>query len=50
MIVVTHNHMLIEALSGAPDANPLRLEKSFGETGIAGLSSLARPPWHWPDR
>ena len=50
VIVVTHNEVLIDALCKEPDANPIRLEKTFGETTIAGLASLDRPSWHWPGR
>lgn len=50
LVVVTHDAALIEALEGETGANPIRLEKSLGETRVAGLTALERPPWHWPER
>ncbi len=50
VIVVTHNGELISRLEQEPQARAIRLEKSFGETAIAGLGPLDRPPWEWPER
>jgi len=50
IIVVTHNEQLISALAAEQGANPIRLEKNLGETAVAGLSRLERPPWQWPPR
>jgi predicted ATPase len=50
VITVSHNAVLIDELKAAPDANPILLEKSLGETTVARLSTLDRPPWNWPAR
>ena len=50
VIVVTHNEILVTALAAEKGANQIRLEKTLGETSIAGLSKLDRPPWQWPAR
>ena len=50
IIVVTHNETLIFELEGRPNAHAIRLEKTLGETQIAGLGALDRPPWEWPGR
>jgi predicted ATPase len=50
VIVVTHNENLVGALVGEKGANQIRLEKTLGETSIAGLSKLDRPSWQWPVR
>jgi predicted ATPase len=50
IIAVTHNENLISALTAEIGANPIRLEKTLGETAIAGMSRLERPPWQWPPR
>jgi hypothetical protein len=31
-------------------AKSITLEKSFGETTIAGSKELDVPAWHWPSR
>src|SRR5262249_36671971 len=49
VIVVTHAAALIAALR-EQGCNTMTLEKSFGETTIAGLRELDAPPWHWPSR
>jgi predicted ATPase len=50
IIVVTHNEHLISALTAERGANLIRLEKNLGETAVAGMSRLDRPPWQWPPR
>jgi predicted ATPase len=50
VIVVTHNENLVAALAAQAGANQIRLEKTLGETSIAGLSNLDRPSWQWPPR
>jgi len=49
VIVVTHAAKLIAALL-EHRCNSITLEKSFGETTIAGSEELDVPPWHWPSR
>ena len=49
VIVVTHASQLIAALR-EHGSNSLTLEKSFGETTIAGAEDLDLPAWHWPSR
>ncbi len=50
LIVVTHATPLIDALRRQPACHSIILEKSFGETTIAGARDLDLPPWHWPSR
>jgi predicted ATPase len=50
VVVVTHARKLIETLTQHPDCNSILLEKTFGETAIAGAKELGRPAWHWPGR
>lgn len=50
VVVVSHAARLIATLRGVPEANVIELEKDHGETRVAGLSDLERPPWHWPGR
>jgi predicted ATPase len=51
MIVVTHAKALIAALGDQLGCHSIVLEKTFGETKIAGLNKLGdAPPWHWPSR
>jgi predicted ATPase len=49
-IVVTHSEPLIAELLAQQDANPLRLEKSLGETILPDIPTLERPRWQWPPR
>jgi predicted ATPase len=49
IIVVTHAAQLIAALR-EHGSNSITLEKSFGETTIAGLQDRDLPAWHWPSR
>jgi predicted ATPase len=46
--VVTHASPLITALSEQPECHSMKLEKTFGETAIAGAKELDLPAWHWP--
>ena len=51
VIVVTHAMQLIIALKDRPGCNLITLEKSFGETAVAGSGDiLDSPTWHWPSR
>lgn len=50
LIVVSHSRPLIEALEGNGKCNRLHLEKSFGETVLAGETKFNRPKWEWPRR
>lgn len=50
LIVVTHSQSLIAALNQQPGCHSIVLEKSFGETHIAGAKELGTPAWHWPGR
>lgn len=48
--VVTHNGVLIDALSHNLDTSVIELQKTLGETMIAGQRLLDRPRWEWPER
>jgi predicted ATPase len=50
LLVVSHAARLIDALREQPDCHSITLEKSLGETTVAGLRALDRPAWHWPAR
>lgn len=50
VIVVSHNSVLIEAMTQQRDTQAIVLEKSFGETSIAGQTLTTMPPWQWPAR
>jgi len=50
VVVVTHAAVLIAALKKQSGCHCITLEKSFGETGIAGLKDIDRPVWSWPSR
>ena len=50
VIVVTHAAKLISALLEHRSCSSITLEKSFGETRIAGSDELNIPGWHWPAR
>jgi len=50
VIVVSHAEPLIDALRQHPECQSIVLEKTLGETKIAGTDDLARPPWQWPAR
>jgi len=49
MVVVTHAPRLIAALTEMPGAHSIMLEKTFGETTVAGAAG-DRPVWHWQSR
>jgi predicted ATPase len=48
--VVSHSNRLIAALEEQPDCASIVLEKSFGETTVAGQGLLDKPTWKWPER
>jgi len=50
LIVVSHSPALIQSLEQNPACRRLRLEKSFGETVLAGATLLDKPKWEWPAR
>jgi predicted ATPase len=50
VIVVTHAAPLIAALTDEADCHCITLEKTFGETSIAGATDLNLPAWNWPSR
>jgi predicted ATPase len=50
VIVVTHAAKLIMGLSEQHGCQSVGLEKTFGETSIAGRKELGAPAWNWPSR
>jgi predicted ATPase len=50
LIVVSHSQPLIQALEQNPCCKRLHLEKSFGETKLAGATRFDTPKWEWPRR
>ena len=50
VVVVSHAQALIQELEGAPGCMRLHLEKSFGETLLAGRTLFNAPKWEWPPR
>lgn len=50
VIVVTHAIQLITALAEHAGATSVVLEKTFGETMIAGMKEINLPAWNWPPR
>jgi predicted ATPase len=50
LIVVSHAQVLMEALETAHVCKRLHLEKSFGETTLAGTTLFNTPKWEWPAR
>ncbi len=50
LIVVSHSQVLIKALGDDRKCNRLHLEKSFGETRLAGATRFDTPKWEWPKR
>lgn len=50
IIVVSHAQSLIQALEDTANCDRLHLEKSFGETLLAGANPLNAPRWEWPSR
>jgi predicted ATPase len=50
VVVVSHSPALIEALGLMEHCKRLHLEKSFGETTLAGATRFDTPKWVWPTR
>jgi predicted ATPase len=50
LVVVSHSQILIRALEQDPLCRRLHLEKSFGETVLAGATLFNIPKWEWPKR
>jgi predicted ATPase len=50
IVVVSHSLSLIESLEKNQRCRRLHLEKSFGETMLAGQSKFNTPKWEWPSR
>jgi len=50
IIVVSHSPSLIESLEKLEGCPRLHLEKSFGETTLAGQTKFNIPKWEWPTR
>jgi predicted ATPase len=50
VVVVSHSPALIEALEKIESCKRLHLEKSFGETTLAGQTRFNTPKWEWPPR
>jgi predicted ATPase len=50
IVVVSHAPLLIEELEKTLHCRRVHLEKSFGETLIAGTTLFNAPKWEWPAR
>jgi predicted ATPase len=50
IVVVSHSASLIESLERNEGCRRLHLEKSFGETTLAGQTKFNTPKWEWPSR
>ncbi|HZB88149.1 MAG TPA: AAA family ATPase [Terracidiphilus sp.] len=50
IVVVSHAQGLIHALEQDETCTHLHLEKSFGETVLAGSTLFTKPKWEWPAR
>jgi predicted ATPase len=50
LVVVSHSSLLIETLEKTHQCRRLHLEKSFGETILAGATRFNTPRWDWPSR
>lgn len=50
LIVVSHSQTLIQSLEQNSKCRRLHLEKSFGETVLAGATKFDKPKWEWPKR
>jgi predicted ATPase len=50
IVVVSHAQLLIQALEQSTNCRRLHLEKSFGETLLAGTTAFNTPRWEWPLR
>ena len=49
VVVVTHSPVLIEALQSLPECYAITLEKTLGQTVVAGHDPFGAA-WHWPTR
>jgi predicted ATPase len=49
MIVVTHAATLIDQMKEDDECQLIALEKTLGETMIAGQGMFNVPAWHWPE-
>jgi predicted ATPase len=50
VVVVTHARELVAALRTAAGSAVLELEKSLGQTRLAGYNMVDLPGWSWPAR
>jgi predicted ATPase len=50
LVVVSHSQPLIAVLEQNSKCRRLHLEKSFGETVLAGATLFNAPKWEWPSR
>lgn len=50
IVVVSHASRLIQALVQQTGCHSITLEKTFGETKIAGVRETDLPLWNWPGR
>jgi predicted ATPase len=50
IVIVSHAQPLIQTLEETPNCRRLYLEKSFGETVLAGATLFSKPRWEWPAR
>lgn len=50
ILVVSHAQGLLQALEQAGSCGRVHLEKSFGETVVAGQTLFNTPKWEWPTR
>jgi predicted ATPase len=50
LIVVTHEAALIAALQEQSDCHSIVLEKTWGETAVAGANPINGVRWQWPSR
>lgn len=47
--VISHSSRLVAALNEMEHCQSIALDKTLGETAIAGQGILDKPTWHWPD-
>jgi predicted ATPase len=50
IVVVSHSPVLSATLEKIEGCRRLHLEKSFGETTVAGQTKFNTPKWEWPSR
>ncbi|HUN83741.1 MAG TPA: AAA family ATPase [Terracidiphilus sp.] len=50
LVIVSHSDVLIREVEQNSHCRRLHLEKSFGETTLAGATLFNRPKWEWPAR